>query len=432
MKNFFSGLFSGSKPKTSHKFNSGGQLFTPSGNNYSHTLTPKAALDYYLSIAPLFTAVDMIATASGSIDVTVKDRNTDEFVYDHEILKLLRNPSALTSGREFIEQLASFYLLTGNAFVVATGPANRPALEIQIINPTTVNLLAGNDGYLEIIEVHTQGIGSRKFTRKEVDGRFRYFDGADAEIWQLKSFNTGVYAGNLWGMSPLNPIAVELDQYIESSMHNLSLLKRGARPSGALKFGEMLTDEQFQRYQKQVDQFYSGGRNAGRLLLLENAEFQEMSQSNKDMDFAALKSAVTNTIYSSFRIPLPLVNSEFSTYDNLSTSKVNFFDNAVTPLFCKLVEELTAFLMPRYDRSGNLYLSYDPETIEALEPRRVDKVSKLQAAGILTLNELRFIMGYEPVSGGDEIYINSSLIPLSQDVVDPNEMKSLLLSNKLS
>ena len=401
--------------------------------NSGNRLTPSQALVYYSDIAPLFTGIDMIAAELGSIDIAIKDTKAGQYLFEHDLIKLINNPSAFSSGREFLEQLASFYLITGNVFIIATGPVTRPPLELQVVNPACVQLQAGLDGYLdEITVVGTNGTTSRKFKRKEVGGRFRYYAGAEAEIWHIKSFNSKLYAGELWGMSPLTPIMHELEQYVESAIHNLSLLKRGTRPSGALKFNDNLTDEQFQRYQQQVDNFYSGGRNAGRLLLLENADFQEMGQSNRDMDFVNLTRAITNTIYSSLRIPLPLINAEFSTYDNLATSKVNFYDNAVLPLLKRLLEELTAFLMFRF-KSDTLVLSFDPESIESLEGRRVDKAAKLQTTGILTVNELRNIVGYEPVVGGDTILVDFNKTPLqdSLDSGNSDQLKALLSKNGL-
>jgi HK97 family phage portal protein len=431
MTNFFSKLFSKSKPVAERKFY---DSYLTNGvygyNGTSTTVTPQEAANYYTQVAPLFTAVDMISTSVATITLAINNPTADELVYNHPLLDLIERPNAQCSGTEFFIQLSNFYLLMGNVFVIATGPVNRPPLELQIVNPMSVNLKEGTDGYLDTITVNTSANSSRVFSRKEVNGHFRYFDGAETEIWHIKTYSPRIYAGQLMGMSPLNPISLELDQYLESSTHNLSLLKRGARPSGALKFSEMLTDDQFNRYQQQVDSFYSGSKNAGRLLLLENADFQEMSQSNKDMDFATLKSSITNTIFTAFRIPLPLVNAEFSTYDNMKSSVLNFYDNAVLPLLDKLLSEMTAFLMFRYDKKELLTLSYDPESLEALEPRRVDKVQALQSSGVLTLNELRFVMGYEPLSGGDVVYIPSTMMPIDSDPNAQAEVDKLLKNNR--
>ena len=389
------------------------------------------ALNYYFSVAPVYTAVEMLSQEASSIQLAVEsasvDASTEKFTFEHPALDLLSSPNADATQTEFFRQMCSFYLLTGNVFMVATGPVNRPPLEIQVVNPTTVTLMAGSDGFLDIITVTTSTSTNMVFTRQDVDGRFRYFtqDG-NAEIWHIKTFSPRYLAGDLWGMSPLNSIYHELEQYAEASVHNLSLLKRGARPSGALKFNDVMTDQQLQRLQQQADSLHTGGNNAGRLLLLEGADFVEMSQSNKDMDFAKLKQDITNTIYNALRIPLPLINSEFSTYDNMSTSTINFYDQAVIPLLQRLLEELSLFLMPRFDKTGKLQLSFDPETVEALTSRAVDQVLKIQATGVLTVNEMRHMLGYDPIEGGDFIYMNSTLVPMGEGQTDPDLMNALI------
>lgn len=418
MANFFSKLFTKSAPLRERKFyDQSYSQYTSMFTGAQSVITPTQAAAYYLNIAPLYTAVSLIATSVSKIDIIIEKESTDDVIYEHPLLELLEHPNAISTGQEFLEQLASFYVLTGNAFVVATGPVNRPPLELQIINPINVQLKEGVDGFLDTVTVYMNNKNSRVFTRKEVNGKFRYYDGVDGEILHIKSFNARAFGGDLWGMSPLNPISLELDQYVEASTHNLSLLKRGARPSGALKFNEMLTDDQFQRYQQQVDTFYSGSKNAGRLLLLENADFQEMSQSNRDMDFAALKVNVTNTVYTSLRIPLPLIDASFSTYDNMKVSTINFYDQAVLPIVDKLLSELNGFLVLRYDPKQTIELSYDPESLEALEPRRVEKVAILQTSGVLTINELRLVLGYPPVDGGDNVYTNSNMIPVTENIM---------------
>jgi len=382
-------------------------------------LSPAQALEYYTHIAPLYSAVDMIASKAAAVELAI-DNGSDEIGFNHPLLTILSKPNAFMSKTEFFEHLYSFYLLTGNAYVVATGPVNRPPLELEVVNPGCVTVIRGDDGYPASIQVLATAGKSRTFMRKETPTGGRFFSqGADAEIWHIKAFNPRSLNGDLLGMSPIAPIMDELDQYVEASLHNLSLLKRGSRPSGAFKFNRALSDDEFQRLQQSADRFYSGGSNAGRVMILEEGEFQEMSQTNKDMDFATLKKEVTQTIYSAYRIPIPLVNAEFSTYDNLKTSTLNLYDNAVLPVVTKVLVELQTMLMERYERKNIVStLVYDPESIPALEPRAVDKVQKMRETGILTTNELRSILGYDPVEGGDTILVDANQVPLGDGGLD--------------
>jgi HK97 family phage portal protein len=380
-------------------------------------LSPQKALDYYRTIAPLYTAINSISTESGSLNIVSYNKMSGEAEENNQLLDLLSFPNADCTQYEFMVQLVNFYKLTGNVFIIATGPVNRPALELTVVNPVNILLELGSDGYLEYIKVVGSHQQSTTFKRFDVDGRFRYYSD-DAEIWHIKSFNTRYGAGDPWGFSELSPIVMELEQYYEASNHNLSLLKRGARPSGAMKTGETLTDDQYQRVQQQLDQFYSGANNAGRVMLIESGDFIEMSQSNKDMDFAALKTDITTTIYNSLKIPLPIVSADHSSYSNMETAKLNFYDNCVLPATRRILEELTTFLMPRYDKTSNLELRVDLDSIEALEPRRNQELLKLKDSGVLTINEMRAKLKYEPLDGGDELYIPSNLMPVGMDTTD--------------
>jgi len=410
MKKFFQKLF---QPKIERKYSAFSQGYE--SLYQTRRLTPFRALEYYNTVAPVHTAINMIATEVSSLYFIEFNIRTDEQNVESDLLSLLKFPNADCSQYEFMTQLTSFYKLTGNAFIIATGPVHKPAVELHIVNPMNIIMNTDDSGELVSVQVMSNGKIDQTFLKEEVDGRYRYYSG-DAELWHIKSFNSRYAAGDTLGTSDLSPILIEIEQYQEASYHNLSLLKRGARPSGAIKVDEMLTDEQFQRLQHQLENFYSGSHNAGRAMILEGGDFVEMSQTNKDMDFANLKKEITSTIYNALKIPLPMVNAEFSSYNNMETAKLNFYDNAVLPTAKRLLEELTIFLMHRYDNLGIIELRYDLETIEALEPRRNQELLKLKDSGVLTINELRSQLGYEELDGGDTLFISSTLMPIDSNL----------------
>lgn len=389
-------------------------------------LKPKECLEYYSKIAPLNNAINIIINELGQIRLAVKDKKNDELIYEHDLLNLLLLPSADSSQYEFITQLALFFRVTGNAFVIATGPQNRPPLELLLVNPANVGLQAGSDGFLECIEVNTQS-GAQKFQREEVDGRFRFYSN-DAEIWYMRNSSPFFGTNDLWGFSDLSAISLELQQYHESGIHNLSLLKRGASPSAILQQKYSLSDDQQQALAQHLSQFYSGARNTGRALLLPpEISAQSFTQSNRDMDFASLKREVTLTIYNHLKIPLPFVDVEGSTYSNLATSKLSLYDHAVLPLASRLLEELSLFLLPRYRQPIEQFeLTYDEEDLHALEPRRMESISKLRESHVLTINETRALLGYEPVEGGDELLIPSNMISLESSYESIDEFTKRL------
>lgn len=383
------------------------------------------AIKYYQQCAPLNSAINLISDNFSTIFPYIFDHNKEEYIKQHPLLDLLYYPNADSIGEEFFKQIIAYYLITGNVYIVAIGNVLKPPKELYVISPAFVSLNPGKDGYTETITVNANTPYSETFTRQSIKGRFRYYSQYDdKEIWHIKTFNPLQSANNLYGMSPLMPIWYEIEQYINASIHNLSLLNRGARPSGALSSENILTEDQFARLQEQIDRFYSGAHNAGRPMLFEGGvTFQEMSMSNKDMDFLELKKNVINSIYSALKIPLPIISPDHTTMNNMEISKLDLYDNAVLPLTNRIYKELSNFLIHRYPDLKKASIDYSEDEIPALEPRRNEELNKLKMLDVLTINELRARIGYEAITGGDDIYQPASILPIGTDVYTENNLR---------
>lgn len=385
--------------------------------NKQYDLAAQQAINYYSNCAPLYTAINWIAQEGSSINIKLFDPKKDSFIDKHPVLDLLAAPNADSTYEEFMYALITFLQLTGNSYLVADGPVNRPPISIHNTPPQSLSWTMADDGYPKSFQVSSVN-DSHTFLRKIVNSRFRYYEQDMRELWQIKTFNPDTTNFKIVGKSPLNSIYYEIEQYLSSSIHNLSLLKRGSTINGIFKHGNKLTDDSYRRLQSQIDMFFSGENNAGRTFLAEDGlDFIPTSQSNKDMDFLELKKNVTETIYNLFRIPLPSVSAETMTLANMDAAKLDLYDNAVTPAINRIYAELTNFLLSRYPNTEGMYFTYDPSEILALESRKNENLKFLQSLNILTTNELRRLVGYENLdAGGDSLYQPAANIPFAKDV----------------
>ena len=421
IKSFFQGMFS-SKQNL--------KIETKSGSPYSpfmsfvnflafngwSNLSAYQSMQYYMQVSPLFDAIKKISQECSTIKLFVQDCVSEKYDKVHPLLSLLRKPNTDMGAREWIDQVISYYLITGNAYICATGSANRAPLELFALSPEYITLIPDErDGYTRSI-TYTSSQRGYTFNRKVVDGRFRFYtDDENQEIYHIRAFNPIKGITNNYGLSPEAPIYYEIEQYIKAGVHNLSLLTRGARPSGALTTAESLTDAQFSRLQEQADRFYSGPENAGRMHVFDNGlTFTEMGISNKDMDFEKLKINLTMQIYNSFNIPLPLISPSHMTLDNYDTAKLAFYDFAVLPTLGRILEELSNFLMYRYGQEGKKELVYNKESIPALQLRRNQELLMTKNLGVNTINEIRAMKGDKPAIGGDDIYSAMGAYPIGR------------------
>ncbi len=378
-------------------------------------------INYYRNVMPLSNAIDMIAESYASIPLKVWDTNAKQFI-DHEVLDLLRLPNADVTQKEFLRSYAKFFMITGNSFQIATGDLNRPPLELMVVPPQSLSVFEAKDGFAERYFYTQNRQGGMTFTRKEIDGRFRFFNSNDKELYHSKDFNPDVTNNRLWGLSKLQSIRLELDQYFHASVHNDSLLLNQARPSGALVAPAEVSQDDIAFLREEIDKMYSGPINTGRPMFLGNGvDWKAFSQNMKDMDFIQMKKTVTEAIYNRLRIPLAMVESTGLSLANMEHSPLTFYDNAVLPLADFINTELTDFLMRRYPNSEELVITFDPVDVTALESRRIDSAKNLSTLNVLSDNEMRTIIGRDPIEGGDVVFKPSNSVPAEDLVVESDD-----------
>lgn len=396
---------------------------------------------YFKVCSPLGTAIDFLINGAAAIPPSVFDTKENAFVPEHPILELLKSPNASqTTYIPFMKRLSGLYSLHGEVFLIATGDVNSPPKELWSVSRAAVSIDEGSDGFPVTMTVNQNG-DTEVYFRQEINGKFRFFNRKgtqsslkDRELFQIQNFNPTGGLDSIRGSSPLQSLYYEIEQWIKSGKHNLSLLCRGGTPSGIFSTDadlSDLTDDQFQRLQEMITNYWSGAENAGRVgFLTRGIVFKPMSQTNKDMDFLELKEKLQKDIYNRYKIPLPLISEKTMTLANLDASATLLYDNAVKPLLDELFSCMTTLLMYRYPDSENAKLSIDEGKIALLATRRNQQAIQLKETGASTINDRRKTLNLKLLdSGGDVVYGSLTDIPIASD--DPDDLETDQSENKL-
>jgi HK97 family phage portal protein len=228
--------------------------------------------------------------------------------------------------------------------------------------------------------------------------------GALPPILHLALFNP---LDDHYGFAPLEAAATAVDTHNASSGWNKALLDNAARPSGALVYtgpeGAMLSDNQFERLKRELEDTYQGALNAGRPLLLEGGlDWKPMSLSPKDMDFLEAKHTAAREIALAFGVPPMLLGIPGdNTYSNYQEANRVFFRGTVLPLAARIGQSLTHWLAPAF--GAEVRLVVDTDNVPALAKDRAALWEQVSKAGFLTVNEKREAIGYSPIEGGDRL-----------------------------
>ena len=219
---------------------------------------------------------------------------------EHPILDLLRRPNPTQGYSAFMESAVAFGQIAGNSYLNAVRPNPRmEPTELWTIQPDLMRVVPGPTG-LPASYVFSSGSQQVDYPVDPVTG--------DSDILQMKAFNPQ----SIWyGMSPIEPSMIPIDQHNEAGKWNINLLMNEAsrrliyiieqsdsNPAGSL------SEEAFQNFRSQLINKFSGSQNAGKVQLLEGGiGVKEVSMSPKDMDWLEGRREASRDIARSFGVP---------------------------------------------------------------------------------------------------------------------------------
>ena len=342
---------------------------------------------YQLNVI-VYRAITEITRAAASLKIELYGRNGD-VIEAHPLLDLLDRPTPLMTWQAWLTEMLVNRMLTGEMAAVTSG--ERTPAEVWPLNPLHVEVKPGPGG-IPSAYVH-------KVNRKEVAFPVDRLTG-QSDMMFAKNYNPADY----WrGQSPLMAAALSADTHNAGVRWNYSLLANSARPSGLVRFkGTYPSGEVIQRMREYFKARMQGAQNAGEIpMLADDAEWVALSQTARDMDFLNTLKESAKYIASTFGVPLPLIDNDASTFNNLEQAKERLYTDTVIPLVSELLSNLNIWLAPRF--GDGLDLRIDMDAIPALEANRERTFNRAVMAyekGLLTVEEARELIGYEPEATG--------------------------------
>lgn len=362
------------------------------------------AKESYGSSAIVYACVNEIAKAIGGLQWIVQERRGGRWreLDEHPLLTLLARPNPMQGGGRFFESVAGYLMISGNTYIERVGPgsgtgrfAHAPR-ELYAMRPDRMTVVPGDQANIVL--------------------RYEYRAGGEIVpmaaplVLHHKLFSP---IDDWYGLSPIQVLARTVDTDNTAINWNYSLLKKGARPSGALVTQKSLRDDQFTRLRAQIDQDYAGADRAGFPMLLEGGlDWKEMGLSPKDMDWLESRKMSKSDIAMAYGVPSELIGLKESTFANRSEARKAFYTETVLPLADAVKDDLNNWLIPLYDQ--RLRLTYDRDSIEALQEDREKLWARIEKATHLTINEKREATGYDERPDGDVLLVPFSVTPLDQ------------------
>lgn len=340
----------------------------------------------------VFIAVDKVAKAVSSVRYKVMkyEKNGDDVeLFEGEVVRFLERPSKQFTGKNFTYLTTAYKELTGNAFWDI-----RDVKEVKPLIPNRISPVLSKDG----------AITGYKYQAKKIET----ID-VDKVIHDRYPDPNNPY----WGVGKLSKIARWADTASLANEFERLFFINGASFGGFIETEEE-SKERIELIKIGIANNHAGVKNAHKLAVLpKGSKFAPATASMQDMQFAEMDDRTRDKILSGFGVPKTLVG--LTTDVNRASAEASeyiFAKYTVKPIVDNYVEFLNEYVVPLFDKTGTVYISYD-EFIPANEEIKIRENQAALANGAYkTINEVRAEQGLPPITGGDVVYGNPFGAPI--------------------
>jgi HK97 family phage portal protein len=307
------------------------------------------------------------------------------YVEQHELLDLLAKPNPIITGSGLVEITSIYLSLLGDCYWYKARDYSGKIIELWLMRPDLVSIVPSSDG----------SVTSYKFRSSNREENYPAED-----VIHFKEPNP---LSDYYGYSPVKAAMEIIRADVYAKKWNTKFFYNSARPDAILTTTQKIGKEDREEIKKRWTNQYGGWENAQKVAVLSHGlDYKQVSISQKDMDFANMRIANRDDILMALGVP----KSVIGVTDDVNRASADagiyvFLSETIKPKMEKLVDALNQFFVVEFEE--NLFLtSVDPtpEDNSAKDDHYVKAHNRW-----LTTNEVRMEQGYDPIEGGDSLYL---------------------------
>lgn len=369
-------------------------------SDYGHDYPIVSGPETILKIPWVYASVRLIADTVASVNLRVypaKAMNNlmpyqtpPNPIEDSPLAQVLNRPNPYMGRKELLKATQMWLEIFGNCYWILDrfnikGQPER----IWIVDPRNVRIVPDEKRYVVGYIYSVDGSWDPK---SQIP-----FDPHEVIHFKENSFLLDPY----YGLGTVQMIGATLELEQMRQEYDRSFFKRGARLNGVLEVPKTISQKVFERLKAEFNQLYGGAKNAHKIAILEQGtQYKPINATHVEMEKLAGDKFSRDKILAAFGIPpAKLGIMENANFSNSEEQNRTYLKETILPRLKLIEETINNHLANRYEGQVVLFDNIIPVDEDGLAKR----ASLLSTAGLLTVNELRGLLGFPPVDGGDEL-----------------------------
>lgn len=315
---------------------------------------------------------------------------------NHPLYRVLAlKPNRYQTRVDFFSTLVLNLVTWGNAYCQITRNAKGQIISLLPLMSAQMETRLLADGSL--VHIYTTSAGVTAF--------------AESSIWHVKLFGNGVI-----GLSPLGHAAGSIGIAQAAEDRVTSVYRNGAKPSGVLMVDSSLDKGQRAQIRESFSDLAEGD-NDSLIVLDKHMKYEQVSMSPQDIELLSSRRFQIEDVARFMGVPSVLINdTQSSTAWGSGIQQIieGWYKLGLRPYLENIELSARLNLLPVSEQRGwEIELDLDALL-------RADMVARFGAyntgiqGGFLMPNQARTMEGWAEATGGSELLVNSTLVPISQ------------------
>lgn len=227
------------------------------------------------------------------------------------------------------------------------------------------------------------------------NGKWEKIDGALIHIMEHNPLSSGQ------GSGAGDAVLREVDTWVAANTLIASRFQAGGRKNGFVSAPQLHSDEEVAQWKAALQQL-SQAAIGDTGVLAGGATFTSNQLTFTELDVVNILDAAARTIANGFAVPAVMLNlaGESSYARDRSVDRI-YYTSWVKPRAQWITEQLESHLKRVLDPT--IKLAIDDTQLPYFQDDLMEQAKAQAAIGCFTVNEIRKILSYEPVDGGDEL-----------------------------
>lgn len=348
--------------------------------------------DNVLKIPTVKACIEIICGTIAQLPVYLYKETDDgsvEKVEDYRCRFLNDEPNEFQTGYSFKRNIVKDFLLHGTSYNYVERQGNT-VTELRNLRASSVRVDKYiKDGFRIVdADIHVMAVEDGRIVRDEQNKAklLTTLKPYECIIVLGDSIDGVTSTGILKRGEEVFKIALEEKEYTSSIYQN------GALPLGVLKTTGRLTQSAIDRLKASWQSLYTGGKNAGKTVVLEEGlDYSPVSLKPGDLLLSENRKDTISDICKLFNMPESLIDVTKIKYGSLEQNNIHFLQYTLSPIITAIELGFNKSLLLEDEKSSGYFFAFDTsEVLRSTDREKYEAVKVALDGGIMSVNEARY------------------------------------------